>query len=131
MIHSLSAALAPSLLGAILLSAPTAAAQLPAPSTAPLLRDHPGAIDPIAGLDDSLVFSRAVDPDLDRLAGLHPAGGDVVAIELRPGLAYRLRFEHRAVFAEQDTVTWLGSIEGLPRSRFALAICRGRVAATF
>lgn len=120
-----------SLFSALLLSAlaPLGAQNL-APTVGRLLRDRPGAVDPIAGIDRSLAFSRAVDVDLDLLARLDPAGGSVVDVELRPGLAFRAVFERR-VPVEQGVVNWYGSLEGCDGSLFVLSIAEGAVAATF
>ena len=120
-----------SLFSALLLSAlaPLGAQNL-APTVGRLLRDRPGAVDPIAGIDRSLAFSRAVDVDLDLLARLDPAGGSVVDVELRPGLAFRAVFERR-VPVEQGVVNWYGSLEGCDGSLFVLSIAEGAVAAGF
>ncbi len=109
--------------------APLAAQNL-APTAGRLLRDHPGAVDPIAHLDQSLAWSRPVDVDMDLLARLDPTGGSVVEIELRTGLAYRAVFERRVVH-EFGGLSWIGSLEGLPDSRFFLSVADGHVAATF
>ncbi len=120
-----------SLFSALLLSAiaPLGAQNL-APTVGQLLRDRPGAVDPIARIDRSLAFSRAVDVDLDLLDRLDPAGGSVVDVELRAGLAFRAVFERRESI-EQGVVNWYGSLEGCEGSLFVLSIAEGAVAATF
>ncbi len=118
-----------SVAAALLLPAVTAAQPLIGPATPPpaLWTDHAPIADPIVALDNSLVWSRAVEPNLALLDRIQP--GDELTIDVDPTRHYRAVLDTRQP-NDVGGEDYIGHLDGLPLSRFVLSRVGDEIAAT-